>query len=197
MYSKLPNLIIAFHGCNEQTYENVLYKHQHLNASNNDYDWLGNGIYFWEQNLERAWQWANQMFPDSPAVIGAVLDLGYCLNLTDSNSINVLKKQYQIYNMSMRLLGKELPKNKNVGSNTDMLLRKLDCAVIQNLHQTRKEEQKKSFDSVRGIFFEGDPIYENSCFREKSHIQLCIRNINCIKGYFSPIEEPASDWDIP
>ena len=51
MYSKLPNLVIAFHGCDIETYENVLYKHQHLTSSNNDYDWLGNGIYFWEQNL--------------------------------------------------------------------------------------------------------------------------------------------------
>lgn len=51
MYTKLPNLIIAFHGCDQKTFDNVLYHHNPLSGSQNDYDWLGNGIYFWEQNL--------------------------------------------------------------------------------------------------------------------------------------------------
>ena len=58
MYSILPNLILAFHGCDEATYRKVLYEHEKLKPSNNPYDWLGNGIYFWEDSVERAWQWA-------------------------------------------------------------------------------------------------------------------------------------------
>ena len=44
MYSILPNLVIAFHGCDEETFEKVLYHHEDLKPSNNSYDWLGNGI---------------------------------------------------------------------------------------------------------------------------------------------------------
>ncbi|TSA32147.1 MAG: hypothetical protein D4R64_16610 [Porphyromonadaceae bacterium] len=40
--------------------------------------------------------------------------------------------------------------------------------------------------SVRGVFFEGKELYPNSGFREKNHIQICVRNPNCIKGYFLP-----------
>ena len=58
MYSNVPNLIIGFHGCDRSTYENVLYKHERLRASHNSYDWLGNGIYFWENSLDRAEEWA-------------------------------------------------------------------------------------------------------------------------------------------
>ena len=47
MYEKLPNLVFGFHGCNKDTYEKVLYKHKDLKKSDNKYDWLGNGIYFW------------------------------------------------------------------------------------------------------------------------------------------------------
>ena len=54
MYSNLPNLIIGFHGCDKNTYENVLYKHEVLRPSHNSYDWLGNGVYFWENSLARA-----------------------------------------------------------------------------------------------------------------------------------------------
>ena len=46
MYSNLPNLVLAFHGCDEETYKKVLYDHEPLLPSINTYDWLGNGIWF-------------------------------------------------------------------------------------------------------------------------------------------------------
>ena len=58
MYNNLPNLILAFHGCDEETYKKVLYEHEPLLPSSNAYDWLGNGIYLWENSLARAEEWA-------------------------------------------------------------------------------------------------------------------------------------------
>ena len=58
IYDKLPNLVLGFHGCNQETYENVIHRHEHLKRSENAYDWLGNGIYFWENSYERAMEWA-------------------------------------------------------------------------------------------------------------------------------------------
>jgi hypothetical protein len=40
-----------------------------------------------------------------------------------------------------------------------------------------------------GIFTEGKPIYPGAGFRGKTHVQLCIRNIACIKGYFAPRDD--------
>ena len=50
MYSKLPNLVLGFHGCSKDTFDAVIQNGQHLKKSENDYDWLGNGIYFWENS---------------------------------------------------------------------------------------------------------------------------------------------------
>ena len=36
------------------------------------------------------------------------------------------------------------------------------------------------------IFWEGKPLYPNAGFAEKNHIQICVCNPNCIKGYFLP-----------
>jgi len=47
----------------------------------------------------------------------------------------------------------------------------------------------KPFDSTRGVFTEGGPAFEGAGLFEKSHIQICIRNLNCIKGFFLPREE--------
>jgi hypothetical protein len=44
------------------------------------------------------------------------------------------------------------------------------------------------YDSVRSPFPEGGNLYEHSGFRAKNHIQIAVRNLRCIKGYFRPIE---------
>ncbi|MDR0992271.1 MAG: hypothetical protein LBL87_05155 [Ruminococcus sp.] len=168
-----------------------------LIESKNAYDWLGNGIYFWEQNLERAWDWAKE-HKKTPAVIGAVIDLGNCLNLCDKHCIDVLKNQYEYLKDVQEKFNVTLPKNVNVKNNSDLLLRYLDCAVIETLHRFNSHKGQPEYDSVRGVFLEGDPIYENSGFRSKTHIQICVRNPNCIKGMFLPrAKAEDSNWDIP
>lgn len=84
MYSKTPSCIYGFHGCSKETFEKVIYNNQPLNKSTNRYDWLGNGIYFWENSYQRAVEWAITHYGEkNAAVIGAFIDLGYCLDLTD------------------------------------------------------------------------------------------------------------------
>ena len=97
MYSKLPNLVIGFHGCDKPIYDDVIKERKPLKPSNNKYDWLGNGIYFWEQNYERALDWAKSNIKiESPHVIGAIIDLGNCLNLVESQYNNLLKIGFDI-----------------------------------------------------------------------------------------------------
>lgn len=205
MYSNLPNLTLAFHGCDEITFKKVLYHHEQLLPSNNSYDWLGNGIYFWENSLARAEEWAvsyckrynrehSNGEPKRPAVIGAVISLGHCLDLTDYGSSQILKTGYDILSFELSVLGKDMPINRDVQGSNDLLLRELDCAVIERIHQYNKKNSKRSYDSVRGIFIEGKPVYDKSGIMEKTHVQICIRNPNCIKGYFKPLI-PDEGWE--
>jgi hypothetical protein len=60
MYSKIPNLTIGFHGCDISIYKKVLHDNRKLTPSKNEYDWLGNGIYFWEYNYHRAYEFASE-----------------------------------------------------------------------------------------------------------------------------------------
>lgn len=79
--------------------------------------------------------------------------------------------------------GKKMPENSNSarGGDTDRRLRKLDCAVIRNLHD---EASEQPFDTVRGMFTEGEPIYPESGFYSQSHVQIAVRNLDCLKGVF-------------
>lgn len=188
MYSKLPNLVIGFHGCDFETYKNVLVEHRPLKKSDNKWDWLGNGIYFWENSYERAYNWAvSSKKIETPAVIGAVIDLGNCLNLTDYKSTEILRRGYDLLKINSELLEFPMPENKNVSENKDLLLRNLDCAVIQQIHEYNRLSNQPAFDSVRGVFIEGKSVFPGSGFKEKTHIQIAIANPNCIKGYFKPL----------
>jgi hypothetical protein len=91
MYSKRPAFITGFHGCDLTVRDKVVMQQLVLKKSENDYDWLGHGIYFWENNEMRALQFANEQSARNrvtePAVLGAFIDLGNCLNLLDSKHL--------------------------------------------------------------------------------------------------------------
>lgn len=191
LYSKTPAYIYGFHGCRRETYERVLFQNMPLPKSTNEYDWLGHGIYFWENSYERAVEWARSHYGDEGMVIGAFIDLGYCLDLTDYGNMDIIKNGYTILEGLCKKSNIPMPTNRSGGSRNDLLVRNLDCAVIQIVHATQEEQNRELFDSVRGIFEEGAEVYPGSGFKEKTHTQVCIVNPNCIKGYFMPKEVDA------
>jgi hypothetical protein len=181
------SFVLGYHGCDRKVAERVLSGREPLEPSHNDYDWLGDGIYFWEHNARRAYDYAAELRKrpknpthnvNEPAVVGAIIDLGLCLNLLDSRFIELVRAAYEGLTRVSRDAGTEMPRN-SVGR--DLLVRKLDCAVIRFLHATREEEEKEPFDTVRAAFLEGERLYRNSGFAAKNHIQLCVRNPACVK----------------
>ncbi|WP_229725198.1 hypothetical protein [Hymenobacter baengnokdamensis] len=76
MYSVRTGLVLGFHGTDQAIALAVVNGETELQASANKYDWLGNGIYFWDNSPSRALQWAEQLSrcPGStirqPAVLG-------------------------------------------------------------------------------------------------------------------------------
>ena len=95
-----------------------------------------------------------------------------------------LKAAYEAMVTVYKESGIELPKNTSIGNSTDLLIRKLDCAVVQTALTYNQDANAHPYDSVKGVFWEGQELYPNAGFREKNHIQICVCNPNCIKGYF-------------
>ena len=189
MYSRRTGLTLAFHGCDQSLVTPILNGSTFLKKSTNKYDWLGHGIYFWESSPSRAFEFAEFLSRTKkrikhPAVIGAVVDLGYCLDLLDYQSLFFLKEAYSLLVMSFEATGTALPVNRIAEDGSDLLCRELDCRVIELLHELRAEKGLPPFDSIRSAFWEGRELYPNAGFREKNHIQICIRNPDCIKGFF-------------
>jgi hypothetical protein len=185
LHSLSTSFVLGYHGCDRVVGEALL-RGEDFKPSQNDYDWLGSGIYFWEANPQRALNWAQELKRrkaeiEDPFVVGAVIDLGFCLDLISSNGTEAVRLAFQSFRANLARTGKPLPSNAGGG---DLFLRRLDCAVVNHLHSVREGGSLSPFDSVRGVFIEGTPIYEGSGFREKTHIQVCVRTAACIKGVF-------------
>ena len=188
MYSKRPSLIVGFHGCDEKIRNEIVANHREMKPSCNKYDWLGQGFYFWENNYERALSFAEEQKQrgriETPSVLGAYIDLGNCLDLLDSYHLTKLQGTFLQLKKSFELLGQDLPTNKPIPTSSDLILRPLDCAVIE----AHAAQMSPTLDSVRGVFWEGEDLYPGAGMKEKNHIQISIRNINCIKCFFIPRE---------
>jgi hypothetical protein len=183
------SFVLAYHGCDRSTAEDLI-NYKPFRASANEYDWLGSGVYFWESNPVRGLEWARflQKYRKgkknsirSPYVVGAVIDLGYCLDLISSTGIEFVKDAYADFKHYVELSGREMPQNKG---GPDLLLRRLDCAVINHIHAVNDRDKQRPFETVRGVFLEGRPIYKTSGFFERTHIQICVKNLRNIKAVF-------------
>lgn len=195
MYSNKPNFVYGFHGLDKEIGLEILNQKKNFLQSNNSYDWLGNGVYFWENNYKRAKQYAEEDSKrkktsiKTPFVLGAVIDLGNCFDLLDQKHLDFLLFAYQDLEILLKEEGKNLPKNHSFGINDfDFKKRELDCAVIRYAHELA-QNSGESFDSVRAAFWEGQPLYEGAGFRKQNHIQIAVINPNCIKGIFLPREK--------
>ena len=186
--------VLGYHGCTRAVGEKVLAGKEHLKASENDYDWLGTGIYFWENSGQRALDWAefakaNPKLTHTPIsdpfVIGAIIDLGNCLDLLEAESIRTVERGYEGFKESCADFKIPLPENKKMGH--ELRIRALDCAVINYVHLMREQEHEPAFDTVRAAFIEGPPLYENAGFHQKTHVQICVRHPQQIIGYFRPL----------
>jgi len=173
--------ILGYHGCDRAVGERLL-DGDAFKPSNNDYDWLGPGIYFWEANPVRGVEFAREQRRKNikeAFVVGAVIELGWCLDLSTTGGIQLVATAHDLLVTETRTAGVELPTNSG-----DSLRRNLDCAVMRRVHAILEALGVAPVDTVRGVFIEGKPIYETAGFHAKTHIQIAVCNPACIKGAF-------------
>jgi len=185
---RYDRMVLGYHGCDERVARRLL-RGERWRPSQNAWDWLGHGIYFWEFGHARALRWAEAEAarPGAriarPAILGAVLQLGNCLDLLDVKHTRAVGELFAAFEASAASSRTPLPVNG--GSTPERKLRKLDCAVL-NFFLDVGQRQGPPYDSVRCAFSEGEPVFPGSCLTTEAHIQIAIRNPDCILGVFRP-----------
>lgn len=190
-----PQIVFGYHGCARWVAERIYSGGQRdlkPTDASETYHWLGRGIYFWENAAERAAEWAVGFGARNlekthrglagkdlePTVVGAVINLGKCLNLLDVGGHKVLgDAASQVHEDFEAATIAEM-------NNEPRWKHSLDCLII-NVASTR-EDGTSRFDTVRGCFPEGAPLFPGSHILSKTHVQIAVRNPACIVGYFRP-----------
>lgn len=147
--------------------------------SENDYDWLGSGVYFFERGPERAAEWAAGAH-DDPCVLRARIRLDSCLDLTDLAGIEALRPYYDLF---VESVGPERAATlrQNPGA------RRLDREVM-NFACVALEEQGTPVKVIRQAFQEGDSIWTDPDGRiphalvyDRTHVQVAVRDHTVIE----------------
>jgi hypothetical protein len=178
--------VIAYHGCDAAVAERLL-PGEPFRRSENNYDWLGAGVYFWEYGADRALRFAQEQQRRrriaEPAVVGALVQLGNCFDLMDTRFTTELADAYERLSALHARAGTSLP--VNAGNTPDQKLRRLDCWIL-NVYLNSLDATGRAFDTVRCGFTEGERAFPGSGIFQQSHIQIAVRNAACILGVFRP-----------
>lgn len=101
LYQTQPSFVLGFHGTEKALVDRCMADGtKHLASSEGRYEWLGHGIYFWENDPQRGLEWATdgnaKKKIQEPDIVGAVLDLGYCLDLTTRIGLDEVNAAYML-----------------------------------------------------------------------------------------------------
>lgn len=201
------SFILGYHGCYRDVGEKLLAGGVFV-ASEEEYDWLGPGVYFWENDPRRALEWAIEKVKRAgngePMVVGAVIAPGRCLDLTTRDDLDLLQTAYESLKYANERAGADMPRNKDLAHDrfNDRKLRFLDCAVIRHLEKNIEDEAEEvrakgetpvvlPIQTVRGLFVEGGELYEGGGFFKKTHSQIAVVDQTSILGVFRPRPYPS------
>jgi hypothetical protein len=170
--------VVAFHGTRRSTAEKLV-AGAAFGQSENDDDWLGHGIYFWEYAPQQAWWWAERRYGKSDAaVVGALVRLGRCVDLLDPSNAELLVHAHRDLDLALKSVGQKLKNNANTHKYRD-------CAVFNYLFAILKQADLE-VESSRAVFVpleagRGLPrLWARSGVFRGAHIQLSVREPNNI-----------------
>lgn len=184
----------AYHGTTLNAALQIADRATPFKLSQNGKDWLGRGIYFYEEDLTRAVKWAYGRVEqlkdtgqtEAPAVIVADLDLTACLDLCSvrwANSLANLANSLQVGSSQavpmqhgprlqtaagqwITIADREFPIGTACDNHADALL--VDALYQQLL------DKGEPVTAKRGAFQCGRQLYTNSYFFDETHVQIAV-----------------------
>jgi len=103
----------------------------------------------------------------------AGIHLCFCLNLLDTRYFEGLQRTYELIVERNQRAGRQLPRN------TGDKRHHLDKVVVDEFCASWQRNGVR-YQTVRGCFPEGAPIYDGSKILRETHVQIAVRDLSCI-----------------
>ena len=162
----------AYHGTTEKAAKAILKSGFHV--SQNAYDWLGDGVYFFQDAPMRAREWAERLHGGAAVVLEARIRLMNCIDLLDIGWWEFLRESYESFFSDMKKEGLSLP-------HQTIRMRRLDQQVLNYAVETY-QKNGGIVRSIRSVFIEGKPAYPESGLYDRSHVQIAVRDQSMIES---------------
>ncbi len=209
----MTRIVRAYHGTTFSAASAIFHRQSPIRLSSKPGNWLGRGLYFYEENLPQAIDWALTQvrlraplgMVDSAAVLVVDLDLTECLDLCSSQwhwhlqiiaqklaQANMLGDQHgpsltTARNTTFVVADYQLPSHTSLEHVAD---REVIDALVQDLINAGE-----SITSVRSSFAIGQQPYSNSHFFSDTHTQIAVIKPDRVVtpvGIIHPVPSPAS-----
>jgi len=177
---ELPREVIGFHGTSRAALPHLLARD--IRSSDQHFEWLGTGFYFWQDSPWRAHQWADGRYGSGGVVVVARINLDGCLDLVNPYW------QAEVRDADFEFVLHCVAHEQQIPVNTDRGSHARDAATINWYCDRTAADGLNPVRSVRAIFEEGEPIFESSKIRSRSHVQVAVRDLMAIVE----IEEASS-----
>ena len=168
----LVPIVTGYHGTNSEVADII--ERDGFQLSQNAYDWLGDGVYFFQDAPCRAWEWARARYGEDGSVIGAEIRIADCMDLLDVGWNEVISDMYDEYLKFLRNAGLSRPTQSGGAHRLDREVINYTVGVLG--------ESGIRIACVRAAFREGRPVYADSAFFNQSHVQIAVRDTDvCIQ----------------
>ena len=175
--------VIGFHGTTAESAAEIL--ESGFRLSRNPYDWLGDGVYFFQYGFERAWEWALENHGEDSAVIAAEIQLIDCLDMLDTRWTKVISDAHNQFLKLYKQAGLSLPRQTPRAHRLDREVINYVVGVLS--------DRGISIKCVRAAFAEGNPVYPDSAFYDQGHVQIAVRDVaSCITRLW--LVENSEEW---
>jgi hypothetical protein len=175
--SKRPKTIFVtgYHGTRKDVAQQIL--DSGFKRSENNWEWLGHGVYFWQDGPTRAREWARTWLArqgyDGPiAVMGARISLRGFVDLLDQEGMRLLVDAAATYQQELQAANKSLTNRPP--------LNRLDCALF-NFSTNWLTSLGMKLRGYRAACVEGEPITPHSPIYDCSHVQLAVTSTKAIR----------------
>ncbi len=172
MQPRSPLPVRGYHGTSQAAADLII--RGGFLPSSNTYDWLGTGIYFWQDAPRRAREWAEARHPASPAVLEATIDLTDCLDLLDIGWHDSVRRAYEEFVAALRRNRDPVPRQTGGAHRLDQVVVDFVVGVA--------ESERGTIRSVRAPFAEGPPLFPGSALTLRGDVQIAVRDQSVLSG---------------
>lgn len=158
----------AYHAGDAKEIDDLIAGQPYMTPSYHGNNWLGEGLYFWENNANKAEKW--QLEKGKGAILQCDIDTQNLLNLLEDTDSSDL-----FFEDAKALSEKHKSKYLNNRSSQKF---ELDCQIFNEY----RRKVKGQFSGVRMAFYLGESVSKDGNIFTGQHIQICLWDLTAIQN---------------